>query len=105
MEALGDLLRAGAAALRQCGRELELRRQKLVGKSELRRRSGQARQEQRLRFVLGKAGELGAKAIEQLETAARTAIGVDRHPGGAELLDVPIDGAYRHLERRCQCVG
>ena len=105
MEALRDLLRAEAAALGQGGRELELRRQELVGEAELRRGARQARQEQRLGLVLGEAGELGAKAVEQLEAAARPAIGIDRHAGGAELLDVAIDGADRDLERRRQLVG
>ena len=55
VEALRDLLRAGAAALGQRGGELELRRQELVGEAKLRRRAGQAGQEQRLGLVLGQA--------------------------------------------------
>jgi hypothetical protein len=105
MEALRDLLCAGARLLGQRRGELELRRQELVGEAELRRRAGQARDEQGLGLVLGKARELGSKAVEQLEAAARSAVGVDWDARGAELLDVAIDRAHRDLEGLGQRLG
>jgi hypothetical protein len=82
-----------------------LGRREHVGEPELRRGSRQAGERQRLGLGGRKARELGAVAVEQLESAARAAIRIDRHIRGAELIDVTIDGANRNLELARQRFG
>ena len=72
---------------------------------QLGRGPGHAGQEQGVRLVEGHPGEPGPVAVEQLVTAAAAAVGVDRHPGRAERLDIAVDGAYRDLELGRQLGG
>ena len=93
--ALGIALPVG----RQGGDQLEVHRRGRVLQPEVLRRSGQAGHEQGLRLARGQAGELGPPAVLELEAALAAAVAPDRHAGGAEVVDVAIDGAHRDLER------
>ena len=94
---------AQPGGLRALGRsqrreQLQLRTRRVVSDSQRGRGLGDADHEQRGGLGLRQAGEPGAVAVDQAEAAGAALLGVDRHTGGRERLDVAVDGAQRHLE-------
>ena len=90
---------------RQRREQLQLRVRHRVAEPELGRRSGQTREEQRLRLRRGQPGQPRSPAFEQRKAAVAADIGINRHPGRAELVDVAIDGADRDFELFGQRLG
>jgi len=105
VEPRGNAACIRARAFGQRRAQFQLGRREHVGEPELCGRSGQAGERQRFGLGGRKARELGAVAVEQLESAARATIRIDRHVRGAELIDVTIDGANRNLELARQRFG
>jgi hypothetical protein len=82
----------------QRGHELELRGTQLLGQPEIGRRACQPGDRQRFRFGPRDACQLRAISIEQGEAAARPAIRIHGHARRAQLVDIAIHGADRHVE-------
>jgi hypothetical protein len=98
MEARGDPLGRRRDAGRQGGEQLQARRLQHVGEAELRGGPRQAGQEQRLGRGGREACEVRAVAVHQAEAARAAPLGVDRHAGRRQLVDVAMDGAFGNLE-------
>ena len=60
--------------------------------------TGQAGEEHGFGFGFGETRELGAVALQQLETAVAAPVCVDRNAGCAQLIDIAMNGAYRNAE-------
>ena len=82
----------------QCGEHLELRRREHGPQAELRRRTLEPGEEERLCLVLVEAREPGPIAVHELIAARRSPLRVYRHPCSREAVDVAIYGPQRHLE-------
>ena len=105
MESLGDA-RCSRTELRRKGRQhLELGCAHHGAKSELCSWAGQARHEQRLRLVRREAGQPRPIAVDQTHSAAGTSLGVDRHAGLAQGVDVAVNRPNRHFELLGQLTG
>ena len=98
MEPLHQPRRARAQLRGQGGEDLEPGRGDDRAQPQLGGRPGQAGQEQGLRLVGGHAGQTGPIAIDQADAAVRPALGEDRDAGGAQGVDVAVDGPDRDLE-------
>ena len=100
VDALADVGFVGATGSGQRGGEFAQRGFEFLADAQLVERCGDAEHKQRAGFVLVEAGEVGAVAVEQGDTATRPTIRVDRHPSHAEGVDVAVDGADGDLEFR-----
>ncbi len=105
IEAVGHPPRRLAGGRGQGGQELQLRRGGFRPQAQVGGGGRQAGEDQGLGLVGGHAGQAGAVAFQQLEAAAGSPVGVDRHPRRAELVGVPVDGPHRDLELRRQRLG
>ena len=80
MEALAEPGRPAPQLGRQSRQNLELSSGQNRAEAELRRRSGVARQEQRLGLLGSQAGESRSVTLHKLEAAVRAAVRVDGDP-------------------------
>ena len=98
MEAFLDAAGPVAQLGRQRRPQLQLGRRDDRAETERGRRTGQAGQEERLGLAGGQPGQTGAVAVEQLISAGRTGVTVDRHARLLQGLDVAIDRADGDLQ-------
>ena len=98
VEALDQPRGAGPQLRRQRGEDLELRGRDDRPETELRGRSRQSRQEERLGLLAGHPGQARPVAVDEPDPAVRPALRVDRDARRAERLDVAMDGPLGDLE-------
>jgi hypothetical protein len=98
MKSSRDPVGSMLGALRQGGRQFQLRRRQQISEPKFCRRSRQPGEEEGRGFGRRQTGELGAIPVEELEPAIGTAIGIDRHICRTQLVDVAIDGPDGDLE-------
>src|SRR3982074_1709091 len=73
--------------------------------TQISRRSGQTRQEQRLSFLLRKAIQLGSIAIQQPITALSAPLAQDRDASRAQSVDIAIDRTEGYTALLGQSLG
>ena len=105
VEALHQARCPGPQLGRQRGQDLQPRGGYDRAEAELGSRSGDARQEERLRLVRSHPRQPRPVAVDQADSTVRTALGVDRHAGGGQRLDVAMDGPFRDFELRGELGG
>ena len=82
----------------QRGEQLQLGSGRLVPQAEIAGGAGQAGKEQRSRLGCGEPIEAGLPAIEEGKATIASGLGINRHAGGAQLVDVPVDSSDRNLQ-------
>jgi hypothetical protein len=98
VEALGDAAGPSPELRRQRSHDLQAGRGHDRPEAQLRGRTGQTREEHRFGLVGGQAGQPGPVAVDEADAAVRAALGVDRHAGFRQRLDVAVDRPDGHLE-------
>ena len=102
MQPAGDAIRMLARVRGQAGDHPPPGRGCHAVQAKLRCWARQTCQKQRVRLLLGEAGEIGAPTLAQLKAAVATAVSPDGHAGGGELIDIPQDRALGNLQRFSQ---
>ena len=97
-EPLPHPLGAAAQLRRQRGIDLRLCRHEHGAQPELARRRRQPGEPERDRLVRREPGEPRLVAVDELDAAARSALGVHGNAGLAQRLDVAVDRSQRHLQ-------
>lgn len=98
MEALLDPAGPAGEFGGERGLEFQLGGGEVRAEAEVLGGTGGAGQEQGAGLDVGQAGEAGAVAVHEAESAGRPAVHLDGDPGGAERVDVPVHGADGDLE-------
>ena len=98
VEPLDQARRARPQLRRQRRHDLELGGGDHGPEPELRGRTRQARQEERLRLVRGHPGEARPVSVDEADPAMRPPIGVDRDARGAQGVDVAMDASDADFE-------
>ena len=99
MKTRPHLLGAGSLVLRQGREQLDLGRRGGGAKAEIVGGVAKSAQEQRFRLARRQAVEAHPIAVDEPVAAFRAALGIDRHAGSAQRVDVAIDRAHRNLQR------
>ncbi len=105
VEALAHPPRLPGQSTRQGRLDLQLGTGQHRAEPQIPGRPRQPRQDQRTGLRVRQPGQPGPVALHQAVAALGPAVGPHRHPGGAERVDVPVDGADRHLQLRRQLGG
>ena len=102
MEPLADAGGAIHRRGRQRSQQLQTGCGQWFGQTHVGGRPWKTGKQQGLRLGRRQPGQPRAVPVDQLESAAGAAIGVDRDARGTQLVHVAIDGADRHLELLCE---
>ena len=98
VEALAHTMLVSPAGIGKRGRQLAQRGRKLPADPQIGKGLGDAEHEQRAHLAFGQPCQVGAVAVEQRVAALRSRLAVDRHPRGAERVDVAVDGPLGDLQ-------